>query len=84
MNQTTPAPAEGRRARPRARRAKLRESETGLVPRAAFAVMHGVSERTVMKWAREGLPYIRVGGLVFFRLESARAWFAGRETARDR
>jgi phage terminase Nu1 subunit (DNA packaging protein) len=59
----------------------LGESVTGLIQRAAFAAMHGVSERTVMRWVSEGLPYIRVCGLVFFRTETARAWFADRETA---
>ena len=80
---TKPAPAEGRRARPRARRAELAESAaTGLVTRAALARELGITERTVMKYVERGLPFVRVGGLVYFRAESARAWFAKRETAR--
>jgi hypothetical protein len=77
MTLTTPAP-EGRRARPRARRAQLPESaSTGLVPRAALAKELGICERTLTKY---GLPFVRVGGLVFYRAESVRAWFAERET----
>ena len=80
----TPAP-EGRRARPRARRAQLPESaSTGLVPRAALARELGISERTLMKYAELGLPLVRVGGLVYFRAASVRAWFAERETATQR
>jgi hypothetical protein len=32
-----------------------------------------------MKYVEKGLPVIRVGGLVYFRVESARAWFASME-----
>jgi hypothetical protein len=68
----TPAPAEGRRARPRVRRAQLREAETGLITRAAFAAQHGVSEVTVRAWCRRGLAYVKICGLIYLRVESAR------------
>jgi hypothetical protein len=78
---TTPAPADGHRALPRARRAQLPESAaTGLVPRAALARELGITERTLMTYVQQGLPVVRVGGLVYFRAESVRAWFAERET----
>lgn len=78
MTTNTPAP-EGRRARPRARRAQLPEGATsGLVPRAALARELGVCERTLAKY---GLPFVRVGGLIYFRAQSIRDWLAERETA---
>ena len=80
MTPTRPVPAKGRWARPRARRARLPEAETGLMTRAAFAAQHGVSEVTVRTWVRRGLPCIRVGGLVYFRISAARQWFAEQET----
>jgi hypothetical protein len=47
------------------------------MPRAALARELGVTERTLMKY---GLPLVRIGGLVYFRAETVRAWFAERET----
>lgn len=77
---TTPAPAERRRVRPRARRAQLLESATtGLVPRAALAHQLGVSERTLTNW---GIPSVKVGGLTYYRQETVRGWFAERERGR--
>lgn len=78
---TTPAPAE-RRARPRARRAALPKADTGMITSDAFAAQHGITLPTLRLWMREGLPFVRICGLVFFRAESAREWFASREERR--
>jgi hypothetical protein len=75
---TTPAPAEGR-VRPRARRAQLPEtSSTGLMARVAFAAEHGVTDETVRRWVRDGLPCVYLGGLPFIPLADAREWIMKR------
>jgi hypothetical protein len=78
MTMTTPAPAE-RRVRPHARRARLPETETGLITEDAFAAQHGISKHTLRVWIGNGLPFVKIGGLIYFRAVAARAWFAAQE-----
>jgi hypothetical protein len=75
---TTPAPAE-RRVRPRARRAQLPETDTGLITRDAFARQHGITKHTLGAWVRRGLPFVKICGLMYFRVETAREWIAAQE-----
>jgi hypothetical protein len=77
---TTPAPVEGRRARPRARRALLPEAETtGLITRDRFCAEHGITRHTLRLWIGNGLPFVKIGGLIYFRVTAVRAWVAAQE-----
>ncbi|WP_420801302.1 helix-turn-helix domain-containing protein [Pinisolibacter aquiterrae] len=41
----------------------------------------GVSSRTVKRWRAmpDGLPFIALGGRIFYRRSSVRSWIEGRE-----
>jgi hypothetical protein len=51
------------------------------IPRATLAEQLGVSPRTIIRYENQadGLPVTVVGGRKLYRLDSVRAWLAGRE-----
>lgn len=53
----------------------------GYAKRNELAAAIGVTERTIARWTdqADGLPVTKIGNRVFYRLESAREWIAGRE-----
>lgn len=53
----------------------------GYAKRDELAAAFGVTERTIARWTDQvnGLPMTKIGNRVFYRIESAREWIAGRE-----
>ncbi|MEI9899636.1 MAG: hypothetical protein WDN31_05240 [Hyphomicrobium sp.] len=53
------------------------------LPREQLAKDMNVTVRTLDRWARapDGLPFTKIGGRIFFRIASVRAWLAARERA---
>ena len=51
--------------------------------RALTAIMLGVSEKCVTNWRdREGLPFFREGGKIFYNCRDVHFWYIDREIRR--
>jgi hypothetical protein len=52
----------------------------GFLRREALAKMFGVTTRTLNNWTYcpDGIPYVRIGQRVYYRMEDVRAWIAAR------
>lgn len=52
-----------------------------LLSEAELATELRVSERTIKRWRAlpDGLPYVALGGRIFYRRSSVRAWIESRE-----
>lgn len=56
----------------------------GYTDKAGLAAEFGCSARKIERLMNEpdGLPHIRIGNKVLFRVENVRSWLSGRETQR--
>lgn len=53
----------------------------GYADRDTLAASFGVAPRTITRWMGQpdGLPHVHLGGRTLFKIDSVRAWLAGRE-----
>lgn len=53
----------------------------GYLTKPGIAALFNVSEMTIRRWEKSGLPIVRVGHLRLYRLEAVSEWLAARERA---
>ena len=52
---------------------------TGLLDRKAFAAQCGRCERTIIRWERAGMPFIKLGYMRLYDMAKVRAWIMEHE-----
>lgn len=49
---------------------------TDMMTRKVLTQELGISQSTIIRWEKEGMPVIRIGGIVRYNLEQVKQWIA--------